>query len=1284
MATHSDNRGKSHVDTNGVEEDCQSSVYNQSIDTCGAISTSSNGADPDDFEKGPQDYFEEDNDDAVGAEKTPLRNRKSLKEHADEQATVHDETKWIREHIKRRECSQFIADPQKEQSPEDTKGHCYCGYPFSKHSEAAKGRHVEAGTTWDYRKHSVPKMTNAFGEIEFGGNVARYVRVDVDTNMSDMLEFMMKVWGLDKPQLLVSVTGGAKSFNMGKRLRDTFRHGLMKTTGAWVVTGGTNAGVMKHVGEAVRDSGIASMSKNQVIAIAIASWGCVKNKEALINKESNGLWPAYYCIEKKQRGEESFLDPNHSHFILVDNATQHKFGVEIPFRAKLEKEIAKIKPETGENAASVPHILLVLEGGSGTLETVHQAILNNTPTVVVKSSGRAADILAYAYLNRKEVGNEKDHAGKEHTTYFDESVEITVKEMIEQELGNTDTMKHLKIIKECLDKSDLMSVYEMEGKGWVKDIDVAVLQALFRANKYKVMDQLKLALVWNRIDVAKSEIFTDDKRWPTGILDDVMFSAILLNRIDFIKLFLEHGVSLKKFLTKERLLMLYNKIPPNCLLRTLLDRSKKDERKPGFSLRDVGTLIRDLMGDTFHPKALEVDYDLGDMDSKKGNSKHEEEKSLVSDQSFPHLFIWSILMIHQDIAKLFWAGSKDAIATALVGNYLLKSMLRKTKCTEVVNKIQEYMNEWSDLASGVLSECHSTDEHKAKDLLVRELSNWGDTSCMLIAVKAENKDFISQTACQSLLDRIWNGRLVQDNSLWRLLLCLFFPPLILVLPLFTKADTCSTFASMSTCTTGDNKNKDCNQDSHKKMRQKTYIPMDPMRGQLQVYDDKTDEKLNVKMTANDKLGYFFKAPIIIFMYNVCSYLVFLSLYTYILIFNFDPKVSVEEIILIIWVFAIATEEVRQMATSSSTTLAMKLKIYITDTWNVVDTLTIVLFIIGIILRFTPYESTFEAARVILAINFVTFFMRLLHIVSVHKELGPKLVMIGKMIQDLMYFLVILMVFMCSYAIASHSILYPNSPLTWNTAVQIIHNSYWNIYGELFLDEIEADCSHNAALWMNGTQARCPTDTGKWVVPIMMGIYMLLANVLLLNLLIAMFSNTFQKVQDNADKHWHFQRYSLIREYYTRHVLFPPFSLLMHIVLLFRFICESFCCKAMKKKSGKAENDFCRKFKNERELIQWEDVIAEAYHHGQELKNLQSPEHRADSTHNIIEKIQEQLEGKSPPRLESRLTSIEKQLESTQDSLEWIKSALQKSINDNKPKESAPEVLLTKQIRVEDM
>ena len=39
-----------------------------------------------------------------------------------------------------------------------------------------------------------------------------------------------------------------------------------------------------------------------------------------------------------------------------------------------------------------------------------------------------------------------------------------------------------------------------------------------------------------------------------------MFSAIQLNRTDFIELFLDHGVSLREFLTKKRLLMLYNKV----------------------------------------------------------------------------------------------------------------------------------------------------------------------------------------------------------------------------------------------------------------------------------------------------------------------------------------------------------------------------------------------------------------------------------------------------------------------------------------------------------------------------------------------------------------------------------------------------------------------------------------------------------------------------------------------------------------------------------------------------
>lgn len=50
----------------------------------------------------------------------------------------------------------------------------------------------------------------------------------------------------------------------------------------------------------------------------------------------------------------------------------------------------------------------------------------------------------------------------------------------------------------------------------------------------------------------------------------------------------------------------------------------------------------------------------------------------------------------------------------------------------------------------------------------------------------------------------------------------------------------------------------------------------------------------------------------------------------------------------------------------------------------------------------------------------------------------------------------------------------------------------------------AECTYNETLYNAGTMDRCPSSVGTVVVPIMMGVYMLMCNILLLNLLIAMF------------------------------------------------------------------------------------------------------------------------------------------------------------------------------------
>ena len=66
-------------------------------------------------------------------------------------------------------------------------------------------------------------------------------------------------------------------------------------TGAWIITGGTATGVMQFVGEAVRDHLITLGSNDKsVVALGIASWGCVANRAAL---DGEGVCK-YCCVCK--------------------------------------------------------------------------------------------------------------------------------------------------------------------------------------------------------------------------------------------------------------------------------------------------------------------------------------------------------------------------------------------------------------------------------------------------------------------------------------------------------------------------------------------------------------------------------------------------------------------------------------------------------------------------------------------------------------------------------------------------------------------------------------------------------------------------------------------------------------------------------------------------------------------------------------------------------------------------------------------------------------------------
>ncbi|MGH0117510.1 UNVERIFIED_CONTAM: hypothetical protein FKN15_038030 [Acipenser sinensis] len=121
---------------------------------------------------------------------------------------------------------------------QDSKGRhrkeiCMCGYRKASHSEEAVKHEEFLGETWDPKRHVSEEPTDAYRDITFSGsgqNVGKFVRVSSDTKPDTLYKLMRDHWGLNVPNLLISVTGGAKNFHMKPRLKSMFRRGLIKVS----------------------------------------------------------------------------------------------------------------------------------------------------------------------------------------------------------------------------------------------------------------------------------------------------------------------------------------------------------------------------------------------------------------------------------------------------------------------------------------------------------------------------------------------------------------------------------------------------------------------------------------------------------------------------------------------------------------------------------------------------------------------------------------------------------------------------------------------------------------------------------------------------------------------------------------------------------------------------------------------------------------------------------------------------------------------------------------------
>uniref|UniRef100_A0A8C3QKQ5 Transient receptor potential cation channel subfamily M member 8 n=1 Tax=Cyanoderma ruficeps TaxID=181631 RepID=A0A8C3QKQ5_9PASS len=872
-----------------------------------------------------------------------------------------------------------------------------------------EGTQVNTTEKWNYKKHTKELPTDAFGDIQFEnlGKKGKYIRLSCDTDSETLYDLMTQHWHLKTPNLVISVTGGAKNFALKPRMRKIFSRliYIAQSKGAWIFTGGTHYGLMKFIGEVVRDNTISRSSEENVVAIGIAAWGMISNRETLIRTaDSDGSYVAHYIMDDLKRDPLYCLDNNHTHLLLVDNGTHGHPTVEAKVRTQLEKYISeRVIPESNYGG-KIPIVCFAQGGGKETLKSINVAIKSKIPCVVVEGSGRIADVIASLV---EAEGTLASSCVKESLLRF---LPRTISRLSEEE-----TESWIKWIKEVLESPHLLTVIKIEEAG-DEIVSNAISFALYKAFSTNEHDrdnwngQLKLLLEWNQLDLASDEIFTNDRNWESADLQDVMFTALVKDRPKFVRLFLENGLNLRKFLTTEVLRELYTNNFSSLVFKNL--QIAKNSYNDAL-LTFVWKMVEDFR------RGFKRDYK---------NSKDEMEIQLscpITRHPLQALFIWSVLQNKKELSKVIWEQTRGCTLAALGASKLLKSMAKVKNDINAAGESEELANEYETRAVELFTECYSNDEDLAEQLLTYSCEAWGGSNCLELAVEARDQQFIAQPGVQ-----------------WY------------------------------------------------------------MNGSK----------------------------------------------------------------------------------------------YFSDLWNVMDTLAIFYFIAGIVFRLHSDESSWYSGRVIFCLDYIVFTLRLIHIFTVSRNLGPKIIMLQRMMIDVFFFLFLFAVWMVAFGVARQGILRKNEH-RWEWIFRsVIYEPYLAMFGQ-YPDDIDGTTYNFDHCTFSGNESKplcVELDANnqprfpEWITIPLVCIYMLSTNILLVNLLVAMFGYTVGSVQENNDQVWKFQRFFLVQEYCSRLTIPFPFVIFAYIYMVMRK-CFKCCCNKESK-----EPSICCSRNEDNEILAWEAVMKENY------------------------------------------------------------------------------------------
>eukprot|EP00052_Salpingoeca_macrocollata_P008513 m.67423 g.67423 ORF g.67423 m.67423 type:complete len:1434 (-) comp16628_c0_seq2:32-4333(-) len=456
--------------------------------------------------------------------------------------------------------------------------------------------------------------------------------------------------------------------------------------------------------------------------------------------------------------------------------------------------------------------------------------------------------------------------------------------------------------------------------------------------------------------------------------------------------------------------------------------------------------------------------------------------------SEPHycLLLWAVVTNRFELALYFWAHGDDALVRAAAAVCLFRAIANRTEklLAEAKASLLDHAARFEKLCFVLLVKCFHADSNKMRPLLVKRYPYLGNMNSMTLAYVGYMEDFLEHPAYQKVLQAAWKGSLHPDTHSRHVLWLALVPYLA---PFFLEP-------------------------AQRRRRHETL---------WQFYC----RVFCVYITAPDTVFYL----------DALAYVALLFIYSWVTLSPFSSTLTGLEITLLVWMVALVVDEVKQASDAGG------LRLWWASGWNKLDMMMYSMYFTGMLLKADSKQH--DLVKLIFALNTIVLYTRLLHVYA-KSRIGPTILILYEMVNDVVIFILLLVVFLVSFGIASHALLFPDRDPDFATFTATLFRPYFQVYGELFLEQMEGE---SACLGDNFTSCG---GTFGWFVPLLLGVYLLITNITLINLLIALFNDTYQRVASKQRKVWSFQNFELLVEYIDRspwEAMPPPLNLLVNTV-----------------------------------------------------------------------------------------------------------------------------------------